>query len=372
MIPQLLRRPYIGATGYQQVQDPAHPAVYGFNLSAPSTVVAGQHLAVTLQVRDTGGVSFINLGAKTTWGGIIVDSAGIVVGILPQVTAFVLPAEAATTLTLSSRSPIGSQWIGQSLTVYVGAETGLSDLTFSSYAIDGTNIGAGIPASLAMSAVVTVVGTSGSSGTSGSTGTSSGGSGSGSGSGETSGFYRASLALISLPTAQANNQPATATVAIANTGSLTGTWTVTGTLGSAQWVPQTVTLMAGVSQTLTMQTNGGINPVNAGRSFPVTFSLAGPGITNSVSGTLAVASAPSSGHINGQGQTTGGFSGGSSGSTSGTGTASAPPAGTTAKPKISTGTWVAIGVGAAVVAGGGIVMATSGNRRAAMAAGYEG
>lgn len=375
MIPQLLRKqPYIGAASYQQVQDPGHHAIYGYDLFVPSPQPADTPLKVSFFVSNTGAAGLINIGARSTWEGVVASQAGYVLASFTPYALTLEPGQKSGVLLVTSK-PVGSAWDGQTLTVYVGPSSaflpsaaGNTGAALPAYAFIGSNI-QDLNTSGLLTGTVTI-GTSsaatGSSSSSGSSGSSGGSSSTGTSSG---GFYRASLALLSIPTAQANNQPATATVAIANTGTLSGTWTVTGTFGSgASWIPQTVSLAPGVSQTLTMQTNGGINPVNAGASFPVTFSVQGPGATGSVSGTLLVASAASSG--SGQAQPSSGSAAGAGSSANGAAT-SASGAGTVATPKLGTGTLVALGVGAALVVGGGIWLGTSGKRRAPVAAGYE-
>ena len=105
---------------YQQVQDPSHHAIYGYGLSAASPQPAGSPLVCQFFVRDIGRAStFLNLGATTTWQGLVVSPSGRVLYATAPVSVKVYPSTTGTKVTLEMVAPMSIDYVGQTVTMYV-------------------------------------------------------------------------------------------------------------------------------------------------------------------------------------------------------------------------------------------------------------
>jgi hypothetical protein len=77
-------------------------------------------LACQFFVRDIGQVStFLNLGATTTWQGLVVSPSGRVLYATAPVSVKVYPSTTGTKVTLAMVVPMSSEYVGQTVTMYV-------------------------------------------------------------------------------------------------------------------------------------------------------------------------------------------------------------------------------------------------------------
>jgi hypothetical protein len=287
-----VRADYVTGTLYP---DPQVELLYGqAALSSAGGALVGYPATFTFVVQaDPLNTSF---GVTETFGGVLATEDGTVVAHLTQTAVTVGPITPTKQGVVSMLSALSPQFAGVPLVAWIGPTwTGVADLP------ELANISSLDTGPLMRTAFIPYA----------VSGQPTSGAGNGGGTAAPSG----KLGILSLPAVQPG-QVATATVQATNTGGAPGTFTVQGLIESpggtviGKWVSQQVALSAGQSATLNMQTDGAINPLNAGLALVAVFSFLG--LQGGVSGILQVQGA-------GGGAGTGGGGGGSAGGGTGAG-----------------------------------------------------
>lgn len=336
---------------YQQVQILGHTGVYLFNLTTPRSASPGETVTVGVQIADTNAPGITSLaGVLASIVAYVTTPSGLIVAKSKADTVRIKPGKRMS-VSLTTDQPIPAQYNGQTLTAWVTTASNVEKGIFTvlppgvgydlSEFIVSTSDTLTSPLPVGSAGGGTSYGGTSFGGTSYGGGTSGGFSGGtsysgGGGGGTSSAAAVPALTIVNNPVVQANNQPVTVQVRITNKGGQTGTWVIFGTLDvSDSWLPSSpITLAPGSSAVVSMTSNGGINPVNAGRRLPFTFFTGGNQAT--VSGTLRVAGA-------------------SGGSDRGTGSGTGAPPVTTPTP-VPSNRDLLLGGAAGVAAAGGVAL----------------